>query len=140
MFLDLKYCSSFSKDERYPSCLIFLLISNKLGAKEAREFEKFSATGQLPYIRPQTLKQKVDHSYDAINTDGNIVLLTYTKGVGWKRGTSDGLGFGMFKTVIKPFSGIIDSVTQRVQDGELKTVKSIQSAILNEVENIDNAQ
>ena len=119
---------------------LFLVISNKLGAKEAKEFEKFSATDQLPYIRPQTLKEKAEHSYDAINTDGNNVLLTYTKGIGWKRKTSDGLGFGMIKTVIKPLSGIIDSITQRIQDGELKTTNSIQSAILKEIENIDNAQ
>ena len=120
---------------------LFLAISDKLGAAQAKEFEGFSSTNQLPFIRPQTLLQESDRSYDAIDTDGNNVLLTYVSGKGWKREVSDGMFMDMFKTVMKPLSGIIDSITQRVQNGELKTNKSIEVALEKEIDKIkENTQ
>ena len=120
---------------------LYLTIKDKLGATQANKFERFSSTNQMPFIRPTTLVQKSESAYHAISTDGYDVLLSNVSGEGWKREASDGMIMDIFKTVMKPLSEILDSVTQRVQSGELKTNKSIEAALENELDKtINNAQ
>ena len=118
---------------------LYLTIKDKLGSEQANEFDGFTAINQMPFIRPQTLVQKSDRSCDAISTDGNNVLLTNVSGEGWKRESSGGMFMDIWKPIANPLSKIIDSVTQRVQSGELKTNKSIGAALENGLDKISNS-
>jgi len=108
---------------------LFLVISHKLGEGQAKQFLKDFDGSQLSYIRPQTLKQESENTYGAIDTNGNDVVLHYITKTGWKQKVTDSFAMDIFESVMKPLSGIFDSLTKRVQNGELKTADSIETAL-----------
>ena len=119
---------------------LYLAASDKFGEEQAKELLTKIAFFKASYIRPQTLKQKSENTYDAIDTTGDDVVLKFAPEVGWKKIVTDNFSIDIFKSVAKPLSGIIDSITKRIQNGELKTVDSVVTALESGLNNIVDEQ